>query len=386
MAQQLCRSTGMGLVKTAAPVRSGVCRGELLVAHASTSSASVPDRLTITRPDDWHLHVRDGAAMRSVVPHTARQFSRAIIMPNLAPPVTSAASALAYRKRIMDTLPQGTDFTPLMTCYLTDKTSPADVAAAKDAGVVAYKLYPAGATTNSDSGVTDILKVVPTLEAMAALGVPLLVHGEVTDSDVDMFDREAVFIQKKLIPILEKVPKLRVVMEHITTKDAAEFVASAPANVAATVTPQHMLLNRNALFVKGLRPHNYCLPVLKREKHREAVADAATSGSKKFFLGTDSAPHPKGAKESACGCAGMFTAPLAMPLYATAFEQAGRLQNLEAFASFNGPDFYGLPRNTGKITLLRQPMTIPEHYDLGDTVVVPMWAGQELKWRLSLLS
>jgi len=324
--------------------------------------------------------------MRSVVPHTARQFSRAIIMPNLAPPVTSAASALAYRKRIMDTLPQGTDFTPLMTCYLTDKTSPADVAAAKDAGVVAYKLYPAGATTNSDSGVTDILKVVPTLEAMAALGVPLLVHGEVTDSDVDMFDREAVFIQKKLIPILEKVPKLRVVMEHITTKDAAEFVASAPANVAATVTPQHMLLNRNALFVKGLRPHNYCLPVLKREKHREAVADAATSGSKKFFLGTDSAPHPKGAKESACGCAGMFTAPLAMPLYATAFEQAGRLQNLEAFASFNGPDFYGLPRNTGKITLLRQPMTIPEHYDLGDTVVVPMWAGQELKWRLSLLS
>lgn len=386
---QLCRSTGLGLVKTTTPVRAGLSRGELLVAHASTSNAPVPDRLIITKPDDWHLHVRDGATMRNVVPHTARQFGRAIIMPNLAQPVTTAVKALAYRKRIMDALPQRTDFTPLMTCYLTDNTSPSDVEAAKAAGVVAYKLYPAGATTNSDSGVTNVLKCVPTLEAMADLGMPLLVHGEVTDNDVDMFDREAVFIQRHLIPLIEKVPKLRVVMEHITTKDAAEFVAQGPANVAATVTPQHMLLNRNALFVKGLRPHNYCLPILKREKHREAVADAATSGSTKFFLGTDSAPHPKGAKESACGCAGMFTAPLAMPLYATAFEQAGRLENLEAFASFNGPDFYGLPRNKAKITLLRQPMHIPDHYHMGDTmsaIVVPMWAGQELKWRMSLVS
>lgn len=317
------------------------------------------------------------------MPHTAQHFSRAVIMPNLTPPVTSVPMALEYKQRIMAAVPKGSSFTPLMTLYLTDRTTPEDVHSAKAAGIPAFKLYPAGATTNSDSGVTDMKKVLPALQAMAETGVLLLVHGEVTDSEVDMFDREAVFIQQKLIPVLEKVPSLKVVMEHITTKEAAEFVAAAPSNVAASVTPQHMLLNRNALFVKGLRPHNYCLPILKREKHREAVAGAVTSGSPKFFLGTDSAPHAKGAKEAACGCAGMFSAPIALGLYATAFEKAGALDKLEAFASFNGPDFYGLPRNTDKITLVRELTKIPESYQFGDSVVVPMWAGEELSWTVA---
>lgn len=346
----------------------------------STRVLASTAELTITTPDDWHLHVRDGDNMRSVVPHSARQFARAIIMPNLVPPVTTVARAMEYKERITSCIPPGSAFEPLMTLYLTDNTPPSEVEAAKEAGIVAFKLYPAGATTNSDSGVTDFRKVVPTLKAMAELGVLLLVHGEVTDPEVDMFDREAVFIQEKLIPLLDTVPELKVVMEHITTKEAAEFVASAPANVGASVTPQHMLLNRNALFVKGLRPHNYCLPILKREKHREAVMAAATSGSRKFFLGTDSAPHPKGAKESECGCAGVFSAPVALPLYAQAFEQAGALDNLEAFASFNGPDFYGLPRNTGKVTLKREAWTIPDTYEFGSATVVPMWAGQEIQW------
>ncbi|GFR45153.1 hypothetical protein Agub_g6536 [Astrephomene gubernaculifera] len=349
-------------------------------AAAASSSSTQINSLTITRPDDWHLHVRDGKAMRDVVPHTAAHFGRAVIMPNLVPPVSSTQAALDYRARILDALPAGSSFNPLMTLYLTDRTTPEEVYRAKEAGVVAFKLYPAGATTNSDSGVTDLEKPLAALKAMSDAGLLLLVHGEVTETEVDMFDREAVFIQRKLLPLLERVPGLRVVMEHITTKEAAEFVASAPSNVAASITPQHMLMNRNALFAKGLRPHNYCLPILKREKHREAVMAAATSGSPKFFLGTDSAPHPKGAKESSCGCAGMFSAPVALGIYATAFEQAGALERLEAFASFNGPDFYGLPRNTDKITLVRQPQRVPDSYAFGDNVVVPMWAGEEVAW------
>jgi len=326
--------------------------------------------------------------MRSVVPHTAKHYGRAIIMPNLTPPVTTVKMAQDYKQRIMDAVPTGSShFNPLMTLYLTDNTTYDEVFRAREAGIPAFKLYPAGATTNSDSGVTDINKVVPILRAMADAGVLLLVHGEVTDNHVDMFDREAVFIKEKLIPVLDKVPHLKVVMEHITTQEAAEFVSSAPANVAATVTPQHMLMNRNALFVKGLRPHNYCLPVLKRERHREAVAAAVTSGSKKFFLGTDSAPHPKGAKESACGCAGIFSAPVALGLYAMVFERANALDKFEAFASRNGPDFYGLPYNKDTITITKSvtPMRIPEAYELGDSQVVPMWAGQEIQWRVSLV-
>ncbi|PSC68594.1 homodimeric type [Micractinium conductrix] len=293
-------------------------------------------------------------------------------MPNLVPPVTTADAAAAYRTRVQAAVPAGHTFTPLMTCYLTDNTPPEEVARAKEAGVVAFKLYPAGATTNSDSGVTDWKKCLPTLRAMAEAGMLLLVHGEVTDPDVDFFDREKVFIETKLKPLLDTLPELKVVMEHITTADAAHFVAAAPANVGASVTPQHMLLNRNALFVGGLRPHAFCLPILKREQHREAVAAAATGGSPKFFLGTDSAPHPKHAKESACGCAGLYSAPVALALYAHAFEQAGALHNLEAFASFNGPDFYGLPRNTDKVTLRRQRWKVPDSYEFGDSVVVPM--------------
>lgn len=301
-------------------------------------------------------------------------------MPNLVPPVTTAAQALEYKQRIVDAIPAGNNFQPLMTCYLTDNTPIEEVHKAQEAGVVAFKLYPAGATTNSDSGVTDISKCLPTLKAMAEVGLLLLVHGEVVDGSVDFFDREKVFIETKLKPLLDQMPDLRVVMEHITTRDAAEFVAGAPANVGATITPQHMLLNRNALFVGGLRPHSYCLPILKREEHRQAVLAAATSGSKKFFLGTDSAPHPKGAKESACGCAGIFSAPLALALYAHAFEQAGALQHLEGFASLNGADFYGLPRNSAKVVLRKQPWTVPETFEFGESVVVPMWAGQECPW------
>ncbi|KAF5831142.1 dihydroorotase [Dunaliella salina] len=361
------------------------CSSNPAASIQSPNSTAPSTSLTITAPDDWHLHVRDGKAMASVVPHTAQHYRRAIIMPNLTPPVTTAQAAIDYRQRILACVPpsRAPFFQPLMTCYLTDRTTPDEVEAAKEAGVVAYKLYPAGATTNSDSGVTDILKVVDTLKHMANIGMPLLMHGEVTDPSVDMFDREAVFIHTKLIPLLDQVPNLKVVMEHITTKDAAEFVASAPPNIAATVTPQHMLLNRNALFAKGLRPHNFCLPILKREKHREAVAEKATSGSPKFFLGTDSAPHPKGAKESSCGCAGMYTAPISLGLYATAFEAAGRLSNLEAFASFNGPGFYGLPPNEGKVTLVKQPLLVPDHYSFGEGVVVPMWAGEEISWQVA---
>lgn len=303
-------------------------------------------------------------------------------MPNLVPPVTTTQQALDYRARILGALPPGTPFTPLMTLYLTDNTPPEEVSRARQGGVVAFKMYPAGATTNSDSGVTDIKRVLPTMRAMASEGMPLLVHGEVTDNDVDMFDREAVFIKEKLIPLLDAVPTLKVVMEHITTKEAADFVSTAPDNVAATVTPQHILLNRNALFVKGLRPHNYCLPVLKREKHREAVLAAATSGHPRFFLGTDSAPHARGAKESACGCAGIFSAPVALALYAHAFEKVGALEHFEAFASLNGPRFYGLPQNHEKTILVKEPWGVPDSYEFGGDVVIPMWAGETLTWKV----
>lgn len=343
------------------------------------------DSLTITQPDDWHLHVRDGDRMRAVVPHSAKHFQRAVIMPNLVPPVTTTDRALEYQAAIQAAVPPeyAATFQPLMTLYLTDNTPPEEVHRAKAAGCVAFKLYPAGATTNSDSGVTDFDKCLPALRAIAQVGMLLLVHGEVTDSHVDFFDREKLFIETKLKPLLHKVPDLKVVMEHITTADAANFVESAPANVAASITPQHMLMNRNELFKGGLRPHVFCLPVLKREEHRARVLEAAASGSAKFFLGTDSAPHPKGAKESACGCAGIFSAPHALALYAEAFEQAGALHRLEAFASFNGPDFYGLPRNTGTVTLLRRPWQVPDSYGFGDDVVVPMYAGQTINWQVA---
>jgi dihydroorotase len=341
-------------------------------------------QITITRPDDWHLHLRDGEALASVLPHSARQFARAIVMPNLRPPVTTVAAATAYRERIFAALPAGLSFEPLMTLYLTDRTPADEIRRAVDSGFVkAVKLYPAGATTNSDAGVTDLAKCDAALEEMEKFGLPLLVHGEVTDPAVDVFDRENVFIETVLQPLLAQHPGLRVVMEHITTRDAAEFVAAAGENVAATITAHHLLYNRNALFTGGLRPHYYCLPVLKRETHRAALVRAATSGSKKFFLGTDSASHARGAKEAACGCAGCFTAFAALELYAEAFELAGALDKLEAFASFNGPDFYRLPRNAGKVTLERQAWTVPESfaYADGDTLV-PLRAGESLRWKL----
>lgn len=341
------------------------------------------EKLVITRPDDWHLHLRDGAGLKSVVPHTAQHFSRAVIMPNLAPPVTSYSQALDYKHRILDALPDKAMFEPLMTCYLTNSTSPDEVYEAKKNGIVAYKLYPAGATTNSNSGVTDFKKVIPTLKAMADAGLLLLVHGEVTDPSVDFFDREKVFIEQKLKPILEQVPQLRVVMEHITTKDAAEFVHQGPDNLAASITPQHMLLNRNALFLGGLRPHAFCLPILKREEHRQAVQDAATSTCPRFFLGTDSAPHPKHLKEAACGCAGIYSAPVALALYAHAFDMVDALDRLEAFASLRGPDFYRLPRNDSTITLEKKDWTVPSEFEFGDGVVIPMWAGQTLSWQVT---
>jgi len=339
------------------------------------------DALTLTRPDDWHLHVRDGAAMAAVVPHTARQFGRAIIMPNLRPPVTTAAQALEYRARIQASVPVGVDFQPLMVLYLTDNTPPEEVARAKAAGVVAFKLYPAGATTNSDAGVTDIRKCAATLEAMQREGLLLLVHGEVTDPAVDVFDREAVFIDQVLIPLRRDFPGLKIVFEHITTKEAAEYVAAADARIGATITAHHLLYNRNAIFTGGLRPHYYCLPVLKRELHREALVAAATSGSPKFFLGTDSAPHPAHLKEHAAACAGCYTALHAMELYAQAFEQAGALEKLEGFASFFGADFYGLARNTGTITLKREAWTLPEALAFGDAQLKPLGAGETLNWR-----
>lgn len=339
--------------------------------------------LTITRPDDWHLHLRDGATMRAVLPDTARQFGRAIVMPNLRPPVTTTAMAQEYRERILAALPAGLRFEPLMTLYLTDNTSPEEIANAKASGFVhGVKLYPAGATTNSDSGVTDLAKCRLALAAMEKHGVPLLVHAEVTDAEVDVFDREKVFIDRHMIPLTRDFPALKVVFEHITTRDAAQFVAEAPVTIGATITAHHLLMNRNALFNGGIRPHHYCLPVLKREEHRQALVTAAISGSPKFFLGTDSAPHARSAKEAACGCAGMYTAHAAIELYAEAFEAVGALDKLEAFASFNGADFYGLPRNTEQITLLRAPWPVPETMPFGDDVLVPLRAGQSIAWKL----
>ncbi len=339
--------------------------------------------IKLTRPDDWHLHLRDDALMRSVLPDTARQFGRAIVMPNLRPPVTTTAQALAYRERILAALPDGSDFQPLMTLYLTDNTKAEEIRTAKQSGFVhAVKLYPAGATTNSDAGVTDLRKAYAALEEMQKLGMPLLVHGEVTDPAVDVFDREAVFIERVLQPLLKDLPKLRVVFEHITTKDAAEFVASTADTVAATLTAHHLLYNRNAMLVGGIRPHYYCLPVLKRETHREALVKAATSGSRKFFLGTDSAPHAQHAKENACGCAGCYTAHAAIELYAEAFEQAGALDKLEGFASFFGADYYGLPRNKERITLRKEEWQVPETVAFGEHRLVPLRAGEKISWKL----
>ncbi len=339
------------------------------------------DTLTLIRPDDWHLHVRDGAAMQAVVPHTARQFGRAIIMPNLRPPVTTAAQAVAYRERIQAAVPAGVDFTPLMTLYLTDNTAPDEIRRAKDAGVVALKLYPAGATTNSDAGVTDIRKTCATLEAMQREGLLLLVHGEVTDPSVDLFDREAVFIDQVMQPLRKDFPELKVVFEHITTREAAQYVATAGTHTAATLTAHHLLYNRNVIFQGGLRPHYYCLPVLKREVHRQALVAAATSGSDRFFLGTDSAPHASVMKEaSVCG-AGCFTAMSALELYAEAFDAAGALDKLEGFASLHGPAFYGLPVNTGTVTLRREAMTLPESIPFGDAQLKPLRGGETLAWR-----
>jgi dihydroorotase len=339
--------------------------------------------LTITRPDDWHLHLRDGAVLASVAPHTARQFGRAIVMPNLQPPVTTTEQALAYRERILAAITDGSDFQPLMTLYLTDNTSAAEIRRAKDsAHVVALKLYPAGATTNSDAGVTDMANVWAALEVMAELDLPLLVHGEVTDPDIDIFDREAVFIERYLAAVVQQFPGLKVVLEHVTTAHGVDFVLNSGPRVAGTITAHHLLLNRNAIFVGGLNPHAYCLPVLKREKHREALISAATGGSGKFFLGTDSAPHARPAKESGCGCAGIYTAHAAIELYATAFEDAGALDELEGFASLHGPAFYGLAPNSGKITLVKEEWRVPETYELGDSAVVPLMAGQTLGWKL----
>jgi len=338
--------------------------------------------ITITQPDDWHLHLRDGALMASVLPDTARQFSRAIIMPNLRPPVTSTEQALAYRSRILAALPEVMNFEPLMTLYLTDQTTAEEIKKAKASGFVhAVKLYPAGATTNSDAGVTDIRKTYPALEAMQACGMPLLVHGEVTSPDIDIFDREAVFIERVLQPLLNDMPDLRVVFEHITTKNAAQFVAEAPDNIAATITAHHLLYNRNAMLVGGIRPHLFCLPILKRETHREALVRAATSGSPKFFLGTDSAPHNQHTKENASGCAGCYTAHAAIEFYAEAFDQAGALDKLEGFASFFGADYYGLPRNTAKVMLSKEAWQVPATVEFGEHQLVPLRAGEKIEWK-----
>ena len=342
-----------------------------------------PNILTLRRPDDWHLHLRDGAAMAAVLPYTARQFGRAIVMPNLKPPVTTAAQAAAYRQRILAALPPGLAFEPLMTLYLTDNMAPAEIAAAQQAGVVALKLYPAGATTNSDAGVTDLRKTYPVLEAMQRAGLLLLVHGEVTDADIDIFDREAVFIDRVMAPLRRDMPELKVVFEHITTAEAAHYVVEAAAHTAATITAHHLLFNRNALFTGGLRPHYYCLPVLKKERHRLALVQAAVSGSPKFFLGSDSAPHASAMKEqSVCG-AGCFTAPAALELYAEAFEAAGALDRLEGFASLHGADFYGLPRPTARVTLRREPWTLPDTLPFGDALIKPLRAGDTLNWKLA---
>jgi dihydroorotase len=340
-------------------------------------------QITITQPDDWHLHVRDDDKMAAIISYSAKRFGRAIIMPNLKPPVTTTAQALAYRERILKALPSGSDFQPLMTLYLTDNTPADEISRARESGVVfAVKLYPAGATTNADSGVTDIRNTEEVLSEMEKAGIPLLIHGEVTDSSVDIFDREKTFIDQQLIPLVERHPELKVVLEHITTTDAVQFVSESSNNIAATITPQHLLLNRNAMLVGGIHPHNYCLPVLKRETHRQALVKAAISGNPKFFLGTDSAPHAKGDKESACGCAGIFSAHAALELYATAFDQAYALDKLEGFASHFGADFYGLPHNQEKITLAKESWTIPEEFPFGSETLVPFFAGKTLKWSL----
>jgi dihydroorotase len=343
--------------------------------------------LTLRRPDDWHLHLRDGAALASVLPHSARQFARAIVMPNLRPPVTTVEQALAYRDRILAALPRegnGSDFEPLMTLYLTDNTPPGEMRRAREAGIVALKLYPQGATTNSDAGVTDLRKTYATLEAMQREGLLLLVHGEVTDPEVDLFDREAVFIERHLAPLRRDLPGLRIVFEHLTTREGVQYVRDADERLGATITPQHLLFNRNAIFQGGLRPHYYCLPVLKAEEHRRALVEVATSGHPRFFIGTDSAPHAAHLKESAAGHAGCYTAPMALELYATVFEAAGALDRLEAFASHHGPDFYGLPRNTGTVTLRREDWVIPDDYPFAEAArIKPLAAGETLHWKLA---
>ena len=339
--------------------------------------------IIITRPDDWHLHLRDGAALKTVLPDTARQFARAIVMPNLRPPVTTTDLAIGYMASIIQALPKGSRFKPLMTLYLTDNTSAEEIIKAKASGFVhGVKYYPAGATTNSDSGVTDLNKCNAALEAMQDVGLPLLMHGEVTDAEIDVFDREKVFIERNMETLLMRYPKLKIVFEHITTKDAADFVTSAPNNVAATITAHHLLMNRNDMFVGGTRPHHYCLPILKRETHRQALVKAATSGSPKFFLGTDSAPHAKHTKEAACGCAGIYTAHAAIELYAEAFEAANALDKLEGFASFYGADFYGLPRNSEKITLVKETWQVPASLSFAGDELIPLRAGQTIAWKL----
>ena len=343
----------------------------------------MPDSLTIRRPDDWHLHFRDGATMRAVVPHTARQFARAIVMPNLSPPVTTSALAAAYRDRILEAVPQGVDFTPLMTAYLTDTSEANDLAAGFADGVLtAAKLYPAGATTNSASGVTDVANIMGVLERMSEIGMPLCVHGEVVDAEIDIFDREAVFIERILEPLTRRLPELKVIFEHITTSEAVAFVEGSGANVGATITPQHLHINRNAILVGGIRPHMYCLPVAKREAHRLALRKAATSGSPKYFLGTDSAPHHRGAKETDCGCAGIFNAPFALESYVAVFDEEDALDRFEGFASLNGPRFYGLPVNEETISLERKEVTVPVEVDGGEEAIVPFHAGETLGWRL----
>jgi dihydroorotase len=341
------------------------------------------DELTIIRPDDWHLHLRDSELLAGTVPAAARYFGRSIVMPNLTPPVRDAAEALAYRERILDWRPQGSDWQPLMVLYLTDNTSPEMIEEAAVRGVTAVKLYPAGATTNSDSGVTDLQRIFPALEAMSEQGMPLLVHGEVTRHEVDIFDREARFIEEQLAPLVERFNSLRVVLEHVSTREAVQFVTAAEKRVGATITPQHLAYNRNDMLVGGVRPHYYCLPILKRSRHQQALRDVVVSGHQRFFLGTDSAPHQRHAKENSCGCAGCYSSHAAIELYAEIFEELGVLDKLEAFASFNGPDFYRLPRNSDTIILRRQPWTVPQSYPLGSGEVVPLKAGQSISWRVS---
>lgn len=346
------------------------------------SQSSAPQQITFTRPDDWHIHLRDGTALSRTVSDAAQQFARAIVMPNLVPPVMNTEQALSYKERILAACPAGSQFEPLMVLYLTDSTDPAEIAKAKAAGVTACKLYPAGATTNSASGVTDLAKIYPVLEAMQKAGMPFLLHGEVTDSAIDIFDREKVFLDRTFSNLVKNFPELKMVLEHITTADSAEFVATAPANVAATITAHHLLYNRNHMLAGGIRPHYYCLPILKRNTHQAALIKAAISGNPKFFLGTDSAPHAKDKKEAACGCAGSYTAYAAIELYAEAFEDAGALNKLEGFASHFGPDFYQLPRNSDKITLVKSEWQAPETLAFADTTLVPLRAGENLRWQL----